>query len=85
MAKFLLEDIFKIPFLGVVLAGEVKSGFLMPGMKTTIKGKILKIKAIETAHKSVERAEEGSKVGILLDTKDSKLFEGLVNKEIEFL
>ncbi|MEM3556054.1 MAG: hypothetical protein QXF56_05025 [Candidatus Micrarchaeia archaeon] len=84
MATFLIMDLFKLPF-GVVLTGEVRSDVLRVRMKANVEGKMMEVKAIEMAHRQVQEAKAGEKVGVVLSNADYNLLYKYKGKVVEFL
>jgi translation elongation factor EF-Tu-like GTPase len=83
-SSFLVADVFNIEGRGVVATGIVKSGSLMVGMEVVINDIKMKIKQIELFNKEILEAEQGSKVGIILENGDRDLIYSARNREIVF-
>ena len=63
---FRIIDVYNIKGVGVIPVGEVMSGQLAPGMKTTLNGKVVEIKTMEANHQKLSVANFGNKIGMSL-------------------
>lgn len=66
MARFFIQDVYRITGIGVVPVGRVEDGILRVGMKLHIDGKIMEIRSIEINHQQIREANSGSNVAINL-------------------
>ena len=64
--SFQVEDIFSIMGRGIVVTGQLSSGFIKKGMKTVINGKQSEILSIESKNQSLESLNAGTPAGLLL-------------------
>jgi translation elongation factor EF-1alpha len=80
----LIQNLYKIRFLGFVLVGEVKSGVLKPNMKLNVNGKIMEVKSIEMNRLMINEAQSGDKIGFSLSNANDKILGKLIGKEVKF-
>ncbi len=67
IATFFVHDVYNIKGVGIVIAGEVKSGTISVGNTVNIRGKIATVKSIEEFHQRLPQAVTGQKIGIALE------------------
>jgi|GEM_PF-4845448 len=84
MATLFVYDVFKLPS-GVVLVGQVRSEVLRVRMRANVEGRVVEVKAIETAHKQVQEAKAGDNIGVLLSNADYGMFGRYKGGVVEFL
>ncbi|MDD4607245.1 MAG: hypothetical protein PHS07_02855 [Patescibacteria group bacterium] len=70
---FEIEDIFSIEGIGIIVAGTLKNGNILKGMKTIINGKTAEVASIEQYHKKIDMIDAvGSSAGLLLKGVEKK-------------
>lgn len=79
-----IRDVYNITGIGVVIAGQVKSGALNVGSKLNLSGRIMPVKNIERDHKSYSAAHPGDNIGFALGGADAREMKAFVGKDLEF-
>ena len=85
-ATFLLQDIFHIIGVGVIFAGEVKSGVIDLNSRVFLGDKNYSVSGIEAKNQKVHQAQTGQNVGIALaGANDKKIFNHFKGQIITFI
>jgi len=79
MAKFFVQDVYRITGIGTIPVGRVVNGILRTGMKASIDGAMIEIKAIEKNHEQIKEAQTGDNVGLNI-----KIMSRGLNQNVSF-